>query len=145
MVNISKRKLDEYVFDKLLAILYEIFTMSRKEPDFKSFFESIFSYSERVMLIKRIGIIYLLIKNIKNYEICKTLKISTATLNKYVLVLDKNVESYKYFKKIINLERIKSNIEELINTLYGPGTPGVDWSEARKTQRKIFRRKSTGL
>jgi hypothetical protein len=97
------------------------------------------------MLIKRIGILYLLIKKRKNYEICETLRISSATLNKYVLILDKDDKSYKYFKKIIQKEKIKNIIEELINTLYGPGTPGVDWSEARKTKIRINKRKSIGL
>jgi len=145
MVNISKRKLDDIIFNKLLSLLFEIFALKRKEQDFKSFFVSLFSYTERIMLIKRVGIIYLSLKGLKNNEICKLLKISSATLNKYKLILDKNIDTYNYFEKLIKFEKISNIIEEILNLVYSPGTPGVDWSEARKTKIKIANRKKYGL
>ncbi|MFH1827438.1 MAG: hypothetical protein ABH812_03355 [bacterium] len=145
MVNISRRELDDYVFERLLSILYELVFLNQKEQDFKIFFKSIFSYPERIMLVKRIGIIYLLIKKRKNYEICNILKISSATLNKYVLLLDKNIESYDFFNKLIKKNKVMNFVEEIVNTLYGPGTPGTNWSNAKKTKRQIDKRKKVGI
>ncbi len=145
MVQISKRKIDKYVLNKLLDLLFEIFVISRNQAEFNIFFISLFSPAERTMIVKRLGLIYLLLKGVNNYNICKLLKISSATLDKYRLILDKNIEIYEYFKNIIQKEKIKNIFEDVFNSLYGPGTPGVDWSEAWKTKRRIIRRKKFGI
>ena len=145
MVNVSKRKLDEYILERLFDLLYEIFAIKRNTKDFNKIFVSLFSPTERLMIIKRLGAIYLLLKGILKRDICKLLSLSPTTLDKYQLILDKETEIYSYFQKIIRKEAIKNIFEEIINTLYGPGTPGVDWSEAWKTKRRIAERKEYGI
>ena len=48
-------------------------------------------------------------------------------------------------KKILRNEKISHFLEEILLTLYGPGTPGVDWSQAWKDQIALERRKETGI
>ena len=145
MVRLSARQLDKYVQQRLYELLFEMFSIKRSEKDFDNFFMSLFSGNERVMLIKRIGLIYLLIKGVTTSNICDILKISPSTLSKYSLILDKNKNAYDYFGKLAKKVRLVNILEEVIDTLYGPGTPGVNWSEAWKTKKRILKRKEIGL
>ena len=145
MVRLSTRQLDKYVQQRLYELLFEMFSIKRSEKDFDNFFMSLFSGNERVMLIKRIGLIYLLIKGVTTSNICDILKISPSTLSKYSLILDKNKNAYDYFGKLAKKVRLVNILEEVIDTLYGPGTPGVNWSEAWKTKKRILKRKEIGL
>ena len=145
MVNVSKKKLDEHVFNRLYGLVFEVFVIKRSEADFKNFFMSIFSTKERIMLVKRIGVIYLILKGLKKNDICKFIKISHSTFDKYKQILDMNSQIYDYFSKIIRTEKFVNLLEELIDIFYGPGTPGVDWSEAWKTKRRISKRKTYGF
>lgn len=145
MVRLSKRQLDKYVQQRLYELLFEMFSIKRSEKDFKNFFMSLFSSNERIMLIKRIGLIYLLIKGVTASNICDILKISPSTLSKYSLILDKNKNAYDYFGKVVKKVKLVNILEEVINTLYGPGTPGVNWSDAWKTKNRILKRKEIGI
>ena len=145
MVRLSARQLDKYVQQRLYELLFEMFSIKRSEKDFDNFFMSLFSGNERVMLIKRIGLIYLLIKGVTTSNICDILKISPSTLSKYSLILDKNKNAYDYFGKLAKKVRLVNILEEVIDTLYGPGTPGVNWSEAWKTKKRNLKRKEIGL
>src|SRR4030066_1970613 len=113
MVNISKNKIDRYMQDKLFNLFFEIFSVKRNQNDLKTIFISLFSYTERLMIIKRLGLIYLLLRGFRKCDICKLIKVSTATLDKYKLILDKNINIYNYFKKFILKENISNLFEEL--------------------------------
>ena len=137
--------MNEYVKDRLYELLFEVFSQKKSEEDFKQFFISLFSNSERIMLIKRLGLIYLLLKKTEPRNICQLLKISPSTLTKYSLILDKSKNIYEQYEKVIKKEKVVNIFEELLNTLYGPGTPGVDWGEARRTRGLILKRKKYGI
>src|SRR3990167_10542416 len=97
MVRLSARQLDKYVQQRLYELLFEMFSIKRSEKDFDNFFMSLFSGNERVMLIKRIGLIYLLIKGVTTSNICDILKISTSTFSKYNLIFDKKKNLFYFF------------------------------------------------
>lgn len=145
MVNISKKKIDNYVLDRLFELLFVVFSENRKESDFRNLFISLFSNTERIMIVKRLGLIYLMLKNFKKNDICRLIKISKATFDKYKLIIDKDPIIYEKFKSFIKKEKAINIFEEIINILYGPGTPGVNWTDALKTKRKIEIRKKYGF
>ena len=145
MVNLSKKKLDDYVFYRLYDVLFAVFITKRDYQEFNKFFISLFTPTERTMLIKRIGIIYLILKKFSKTEICKLLKISPSTYEKYYQTLDLNNEVFDYFNSSIKSEKFANIIEQTLNTIYGPGTPGVNWSEAWKTRKRIDKRKEYGF
>ncbi len=98
MVNLSKKKLDDYVFYRLYDVLFAVFITKRDYREFNKFFTSLFTPTERTMLIKRIGIIYLILKKFSKTEICEFLKISPSTYEKYYQTLDLNNEVFDYFR-----------------------------------------------
>ena len=145
MVQLSAKRIDEETLNKLKGFLFYLFTHKTNKEKFYSVIGSLFSEVETLMILKRLGIIYLLLIGIKKYQITKTLGVTRSTIDKYLLIIEKNRDYYEYFKKLINKEKVKLLFEDLLNTLYGPGTPGVNWSEAWKTKQEIKRKKEEGI
>jgi len=145
MVRLSKKKVDNYVWNKLFYIFFVVLNKKRNNAEFTKFILSIFSYPEEIMLIKRIGIIYLIMKNYDKNKITQVLNVSKTTIDKYRLIIEKNKNIYEYFIKIIEKEKISNIFEEIFSTLYGPGTYGIDWKSALIRKKKISERKIHGF
>lgn len=145
MVQISNKKVDEETLTKLKSFLFYLLTHKTNNERFYSVISSLFSKVEILMILKRLGIIYLLLIGIKKYQIIKTLGVTRATTDKFDLIIEKNEDYYKHFKKLIMNEKVKLLFMDLLNTIYGPGTPGVDWTEAKRTRIETERRKDEGI
>lgn len=145
MVQLSSKRIDEETLIKLKGFLFYLLNRASSKEKFFSIIGSIFSETEILMILKRLGIIYLLLIGIQKYKITQTLGVTRSTIDKFSLIIEKNNDYYEYFKKLINKEKVKLLFEDLINTLYSPGTPGVNWSEAWKTKREIERKKEEGI
>lgn len=145
MVQISSKRVDEETLTKLKGFLFYLLARQPNKNKFYSIIGSVFSEIEILMILKRLGIIYLLLIGIQKYKISQTLRVTRSTIDKFSLIIEKNNDYYEYFKKLINKEKVKLLFEDLINTLYGPDTPGVNWSEAWKTKQEIKRKKEEGI
>ncbi len=145
MVQISNKRLDDYIASKLSSLLFSLLGKKKNIEAFESVIDSIFSSVEKIMILKRVGVIYLLLKGIKKFKIKNTLGVTTNTLDKYSLVIEKNPLVYDKFVKIIQKDNVALFLEDLLSSLYGPGTPGVDWSAAKKKQIMLKMKKERGL
>ena len=145
MVRNSYKKLDENISDKLKRFLFYLLGNKTSKKEFETVIESIFSNAEKIMILKRIGIFYLLLKGIEKYKIKKVIKVTRATIDKFNLIIEKNPKLYKNFDKLIKKENIIQLFEEIIISIYGPGTPGLDWNESLKRKRKLISKKEIGL
>ncbi|MCR4276928.1 MAG: Trp family transcriptional regulator [Candidatus Roizmanbacteria bacterium] len=94
MVNISKRPVDEKKLFKIYQLFFKVIDQADNKEEFFQLIQDIFSPSEQIMIAKRIGVIYLLIKNVNKLAITKYLKVSMATVDKYYFL---------YYKKKTNL------------------------------------------
>jgi len=97
------------------------------------------------MLIKRIGLIYLLLMKIEKYKIRELLNVSRGTLDRYQLIIEKNKDIFDDFKNLIKKEKIVNLFEEIFSNLYSPGTYGINWDSAWSRKKKIIRRKEYGI
>jgi len=145
MPMISKNKVDYDVLEKLFSLFFEIIGKRRNQQEFRKILFDILSSTERIMISKRIAIIYLLTKNIDYRIICEVLKVSAATVFKYRLKIEESKGIVPLLKKILLHENIENFFKEIIMDLYGPGTPGVDWGQARINRIKFEQKKETGL
>jgi len=111
MVNISKRPIDEKKLFKIYQLFFRVIDQANDKEEFFQLIQDIFSPSEQIMIAKRIGIIYLLIKNIDKPTIANYLKVSIATIDKYY---------YLYYKKKTNLISIIESFlqDEKINHFF---------------------------
>lgn len=89
MTRISKKHIEEETIMKLYQLFFEVFSRSDDQEGFLSLINDILSPTEKIMIAKRMGIIYLLIKKVEIRTIADTLKVSTATVFFYSIVFEK--------------------------------------------------------
>ena len=92
MPHISKKKLKRETFNKLNSRLLSIFENAHKKRGFTKVFQELFTYTEKIMLTKRLTIILLLNKEIPQHSIVDMLHVSPSTVAKMSL----NLEMGKY-------------------------------------------------
>lgn len=145
MARISKFKLSEHVLAKIFDLFFEIVGRNKNKDEFKRIIHDLLSSTERIMIAKRIAIIYLRLKNIDQRTICKVLKISTATVAKFSLLMEKSDGIVPTFNKIMKNEKIIEFLEDIFNTLFAPGVPGVNWKAAWERKIARDRQKTLGM
>ncbi len=145
MALVSRNKVDDRILEKLFAMLFEIVGNADDRDDFDAILQSILSSTEKIMIAKRIAIFYLLIKEVDYRVICKTLKVSAATVFKFRSIFENNDSVKGGIEAIIGKDKLKEIFEEIYLIMRGHGVPGVNWSGALKHKRDFERRKAQGI
>ncbi len=133
MPHISKQWVKKDVFirinDQLIKAIIEVNDYSKA----RKFFSGLLTYTEKIMLAKRLAIIILLDRGVSIYKLAKTLKMSPSTLARF----EQNTEDGKYkdvvsvFKKHSKAAKILEEIGNLI--LMGmPPRAGKRWGHIFK-------------
>ena len=111
MARISKKLIDEKILIKIYRLFYEVFSRYESQEDFLLILEDILSPTEKIMIAKRIGIIYLLIKKVDYRDISAVLKVSSATVVFYATTF------YKRNSRVVNLINNMLKKEKALNFL----------------------------
>jgi len=147
MIYISKKRLSKEVLDKIFRLFLEVISWSSNSGEFLDLANEIFSPSEKIMMAKRITIIYLLVKGIDQIVIADVLKVSTATVAKFALLnCQKENKLVELMKSMIKKEKVLNFFDDLMADLFiQPGIKighhKLHWEHERKKQN----RKLTGL
>jgi len=145
MTRISNRKLDSNILEKLFILLFETIGKKSKINQFKETIFDLLSAKERIMIAKRVAIIYLLMKGKDYASICDVIKVSIGTVAKFSLIMDQSKGIVKSLNKIIKDEKISDFMEEILLTINRPGKHGIDWSSAWKHKNEFEIRKIRGI
>ena len=89
MGRVSKRRVEPWIEERMFELFWELLATIHSSKDIHTFFKSLLSYTEQVMLAKRLAISLLLTKGYTYEEIRSVLKVSTstvATVHKALLV-----------------------------------------------------------
>lgn len=147
MVRISKRKLPAETLSKLLLLFFEVIGKKNDRDEFIRVIDDLFSETEQVMIIKRISIIYLLLKKIDNTMIADVLKVSTGTIWKYAyLTKHQNQGLVMIINRVLEKEKIRDFFDNIFYELFArPGKYGTNWKSGwyHKIEREA--KKQTGL
>lgn len=145
MTRISKFKIRDSVFTTIFDLFFEVVGKNYSRAEFKRLIKDLFSPVERVMIAKRIGIIYLLLKGVDQRSISNTLKVSTATVSRYNIITDQNDGVRKIFQSVLRNRKKALILKEMFNALFPSGYYGVNWSSAKRREFEVAREKSEGL
>ncbi len=146
MVQISRNKLPEEILSKLLLLFFEVVGKKNKNEEFEKIINDLFSPVERIMIIKRIAIMYLLMKQIQPVIIADVLKVSPSTVAKFSIIMDKSEGIVPYLKKLLEKEKISDFFEDIFDDLFNyPGRYGINWSQAWKSKIEKENRRRTGI
>ncbi|MBI2051156.1 hypothetical protein HYT33_00100 [Candidatus Roizmanbacteria bacterium] len=146
MVQISKKKLSEEKFTKLFLLFFQVVGKKHNKNEFEAIINDLFSETERIMIIKRVTIMYLLLKNIDHRTICHVLNVSVATVAKFSILTRKSEGIAPYLVKILKKEEFARFIEDVFFTVFSPPTKyGTDWRAGWRLERQRQRRKQEGI
>jgi uncharacterized protein YerC len=141
----SKYKVSDDVLDKIFNLFIEVIGRSKNKTHIYTTMFDILSPIERLMLAKRITIMYLVRKGIDYDIICRTLKVSSSTVSKYVFLLERSKGIKSTLDILINDDHMVLFFKELFGLLYRPDGYKMDWKAAKKFHKKIEREKTYGI
>lgn len=114
MVRYSKRSISTTVSDRLVDILSNLLLRKNKN-ELKLVLDLLFTKAERTMILKRMGIQYMLLKKNDKSLICEMLKVSSSTVAYYAIQLETQREELTaFFKSILLSENMKNMLEDII-------------------------------
>jgi len=145
MVQISRRKLPEEILSKLFLLFFEIVGNKDDKNEFSIIINDLFSETEQIMIIKRLAIIYLLLKNIDQRAIADTIKVSPSTVSKFALIAQESKGIVPFFKGIMTEDRIKNFFEDLFYAIYSPTRYGTDWKTGYKLEFERQKKRERGI
>lgn len=143
MTRISKYSLENRVLEKLYFLMFEIISNMDEEERFTGIVNELLSSTEKIMIAKRVAIIYLLMKKIDYFMISDVLKVSSTTIAKFHSIIKKGNEIKNILEGIIGNEKIKDFFEELF--FREPGTYRTNWKSAWQQKFEIERKKLRGI
>ena len=87
MPHISKRKLDKKTLGKIFSKLITLIGHAKNHRDLARILDELLTETEKIMLLKRLGILYLLQENLNQDEIAEILKTTRQTVARIELQL----------------------------------------------------------
>lgn len=145
MGRVSKRRIDPEIEERIFETFWDYLATLRNTKDIQEFLISLLSFTEQVMLSKRLAIAVLLARGYNYKEIDETLKVSTSTIgtvHKQILV---GAPGYKKaidrISKKEKLENLFNNLDELLIKLSGPKRyQSSAWDEKSKRGKALAKR-----
>lgn len=145
MVRISYLKIKEKDYEKIFSIFYKVLGETEDKNEFNKILFDLLTPAERIMLIKRIAIIYLLMKEIHYQTVCEVLKVSNTTVSKYKLLMERSEGIVPALKSMVKQEKVWLFFEEIFSQIFYPGRPGINWKAAWEMKIALERKKERGL
>lgn len=146
MPHISRFRLKDDVLRKLFSLFFEIVGKNKNKDRFLSVIGDLLSPTERIMIAKRLAIIYLVLKDIDYVIICDVLKVSSAIVYKFRLLVEKSEDGVvQEFKSILRNESAARFIAEMFLTISPPGTPGTNWRSRWNLKLALDRDRAQGI
>ena len=145
MVRISFLKIEQKDYEKIFLIFYKVLGETADKDEFSKILFDLLTPVERIMIIKRIAVIYLLLKDIDYVIICEVLKVSNGTVSKYKLLMENSIGIVPVLKKMIKNEKMWLFFEEIFSQIIYPGKPGTNWKAAWEMQKALEFKKERGL
>ena len=145
MTRISRIPVDDEVLEKLYLLMYEVVSSIDEEEEFSAIINELLSPTEKIMVAKRVAIIYLLMKKIDYFNISNVLKVSSTTIAKFHSIMVERKAIKNVLKGIVGNEKVKDFLEKLYIDLRGPGTYGVNWKSAWRRKIDYEKRKTRGI
>src|SRR3989344_8936651 len=105
MVRNSRFILSDDLLEKLFDLFFEVVGNKSSKDEFRKIFIDLLTPAERIMLAKRVAIVYLLMKKIEYDNICDRLKVSPTTVAKYSLLMEKSEGIVPTFKQIVKVDK----------------------------------------
>lgn len=143
MPRVSKIPVSDELLSKIYKLFYEVFSRNKGQDDFLLIIDDILSSSEKIMLSKRLAIIYLLIKGVDYRDIMNTLKVSSATVVYYTSTfLKRSSKIRSIIENMLKKEKVLNFLDDFFaDIMIHPGVYKGHWQMYWDNKRKQENRK----
>lgn len=139
--------LGENVLLKIYQLFFEIIDRSDTQHSFYEILDDILYPTEKIMIAKRVAIVYLLLKGISQDNIAESLKVSTGTVSRFsILFSKKETKIMELLKHMITKEKALAFLENTFtDLLIQPGIKRGHWKLYWEHKRQKLRDKTQGI
>jgi uncharacterized protein YerC len=141
----SKYKVKESVVDKIGELMFEIFGKENNKDNFILALNDVLSPVERLMVGKRLLVMYMVYLGVRYDVICDVVKVSRATISKFAFLLDKSNNIKHTLSIISSKNKARLTINELLSSILEPGVSLGSWKSAWKLKQRIIEQKEQGF
>lgn len=123
MSYVSKKALSPDVKKRIHDNIIRTIAKSDTKREAVDLLEELLTDTERLMLAKRLAMIFMLAEDISPYRIHKTLLVSRSTAYRFAKEVDSG--KYSYLQKIVKQKRIREDLWDDIEKLLRAGLPPI--------------------
>ena len=145
MTRISRRPVKDHVIERIYELFFEAVGKKTKKQEFLEVIHDLLSPTERIMIAKRVTIIFLLMKKIDYQTISDVVKVSPSTIAKFQIIMENSKGIVKALQKILLNDKLVNILDEVILAFKGPGMHGTNWSSAWQRKNELERRRAEGI
>lgn len=142
MVQLSKRKVKPEAMSKMFSLLFDVLGKQGNKNSFNIVIDGLFSPVEKIMIAKRVTILFLIMKGEEWKTIRDIVKVSLASVSKCQMILKNNEEMQHTLEILINKKEMEIFFDELILMIFGPGTAYINWKSAWRRKRELEQKKT---
>ena len=113
MVRVSYFLIKDDDYEKIFSIFYKVIGQTNDREEFNKILFDLLTPAERIMIVKRIAIIFLLMKDIHYETICEVLKVSNTTVSKYKILMENSKGIVPVLKSMVKQEKIWIFFEDI--------------------------------
>lgn len=145
MTRISRRPVKSDVMERIFELFFQAIGKKSKKDDFFAVISDILSPTEKVMIAKRVTIIFLLMKKIDYQTISEVVKVASGTIAKFQIIMENSKGIVKSLQSSLLNDKLINILDEFMLSFKGPGMHGTNWTSAWKRKNELERRKSQGI
>jgi len=145
MVRMSQYIVKQSVVIKMSELLFEILGRESNREIFTLTLSDIFSPVERLMIGKRLLVMYVLFIGIDYWTICDVVKVSRATIAKYAFLLDKSSHIKHCLSTISSKKEIQKTLDQWVSSFFTPGVSFGNWKNSGKFKRRLEEQEAQGF
>jgi Trp operon repressor len=120
MPHISKQKLKEGVINEIYSSLLEVLSETMESKKRKRLLGELLTNTEKIMLAKRLAVIFLLAKKVPPYRIWNKLKVSPSTIARFEVDIEKK---FKNLTEVGQKHENRNRLEKIIDGLLSISAP----------------------
>ena len=95
MTHVSRKKLPDKVLRQILDSFLFVLTSTKKKEEMSKFLDAFLSNTEKIMLAKRLAIVFLLSEAVEETKISETLLVTQSTVSRIKLWYETKGSGYK--------------------------------------------------
>lgn len=137
MPQVSKYKVSDKVLKKIYDLFFSVLGNQYDKEDFEGIIFELLTPTEKIMISKRITIIYLLLKQYDYKRISDVLKVSTATIAKFKLFIDQSQKVVPAINKMVRYDKFFKMIDRFFTEIIPPGTYSLNWTKEWQDQYEL--------